>query len=70
MLAEDDSFDDGDNPTNNNNNKLRKILSEILVDNITLRRQVSLLFDGALKTGVITTTTTTTKDMEVSLDKS
>ncbi|CAH1428124.1 unnamed protein product [Lactuca virosa] len=71
MLAEDDSFDDGDNPTNNNN-KLRKILSEILVDNITLRRQVSLLFDGALKTGIITTTTTTTttKDMEVSLDKS
>ncbi|CAI9284221.1 unnamed protein product [Lactuca saligna] len=66
MLAEDDSFDDGDNPTNNNNKKLRKILSEILVDNITLRRQVSLLFDGALKTGVITTT----KDMEVSLDKS
>ncbi|KAL7602127.1 hypothetical protein Lser_V15G21902 [Lactuca serriola] len=68
MLAEDDSFDDGENPTNNNNKKLRKILSEILVDNITLRRQVSLLFDGALKTGVITTTTT--KDMEISLDKS
>ncbi|KAI3506125.1 hypothetical protein L1887_28481 [Cichorium endivia] len=64
ILAQDDRFDgssgddDGDNPTNN---KLRKILSEILVDNITLRRQVSLLFHGALKTGIVTA-----KEMEKS----
>ncbi|KAI3691039.1 hypothetical protein L2E82_49253 [Cichorium intybus] len=64
ILAQDDRFDgssgddDGDNPTTN---KLRKILSEILVDNITLRRQVSLLFHGALKTGIVTA-----KEMEKS----
>lgn len=60
LAQDDDTFDasshddDGDkyNPTND---KLRKILSEILIDNITLRRQVSLLFHGALKTGIITT---------------
>ncbi|KAL8256280.1 hypothetical protein R6Q59_031347 [Mikania micrantha] len=53
--------DDSDNPTNH---KLRKVLSEILVDNITRRRQVSLLIHRALKTGIVTA-----KDMEAPLNK-
>ena len=40
MLAEDDDDDE------NENSKVRKMVSEILVDNITLRRQVSLLFQN------------------------
>ncbi|KAM0061481.1 putative PX domain-containing protein EREX [Helianthus debilis subsp. tardiflorus] len=35
--------------------KLRQMLSEILVDNINLRRQVSMLIHRALSTGIVTT---------------
>nr|XP_043606430.1 PX domain-containing protein EREL1 [Erigeron canadensis] len=74
ILAQDDTYDastaidmhdnddDDDTPTNN---KLRKVLSGILVDNITLRRQVSLLVHRALKTGILTA-----KDMEIPSEKS
>lgn len=50
---DDDNDDDDDNPTNNY--KLRKMMSGILVDNITLTRQVSMLVHQALKTGILTT---------------
>lgn len=68
ILAQDDTFDgssagvmhdvDGDY-------KLRKMVSEILVDNINLRKQVSLLVHRALKVGFVTT-----KDMEAHSEQS
>lgn len=63
ILAQDDTYDastaadmQDEDVNNRTNNKLRKMLSEILVDNINLRRQVSLLLHRALKTGIITAT--------------
>ncbi|XP_071702114.1 PX domain-containing protein EREL1-like [Rutidosis leptorrhynchoides] len=70
ILAQDDNVDastagdmNDDDDKIPTNNKLRKILSEILVDNINLRRQVSRLVHHALKAGVVTA-----KDMEVPLE--
>lgn len=57
-VSETDIHDD-----NQTDNKLRKMLSEILVDNITLRKQVSLLVHRALETGIVTA-----KNMEKSLE--
>lgn len=74
ILAQDDTFnastaaDMQDEDVNNRtNNKLRKMLSEILVDNINLRRQVSLLLHRALKTGIITATDMAVRS-EISLE--
>ncbi|XP_024961145.1 PX domain-containing protein EREL1-like isoform X3 [Cynara cardunculus var. scolymus] len=52
ILGQDDDVSSGDY-------ELRKMVSEILVDNISLRKQVSLLVHRALKVGIVTT-----KDME------
>ncbi|KAI7733553.1 hypothetical protein M8C21_005770 [Ambrosia artemisiifolia] len=45
----------GEDGNSTSSHKLRKMLSEILVDNINLRRQVSLLIHHALSTGIVTT---------------
>ncbi|KAJ9546648.1 hypothetical protein OSB04_019191 [Centaurea solstitialis] len=58
ILAQDD--DDNDVSSMHDGRKLRKMVSEMLVDNISLRKQVSLLVHRALKVGIVTTT----KDME------
>ncbi|KAI3729961.1 hypothetical protein L6452_18634 [Arctium lappa] len=65
ILAEDDVSSGGDMHDEDGDSKLRKMVSEILVDNISLRKQVSLLVHRALKVGIVTT-----KDMETPSEQS
>ncbi|XP_076938626.1 PX domain-containing protein EREL1-like [Bidens hawaiensis] len=56
IIAQDDaSTANGEDGTSSSSHKLRKLLSEILVDNINLRRQVSQLIHHAMRTGIVTT---------------
>lgn len=59
IIAQDDGSTaggeiNGEDGASSSSHKLRKMLSEILVDNINLRRQVSQLIHRALRTGIVT----------------
>ncbi|MFS7996860.1 putative Phox domain, PX domain superfamily protein [Helianthus anomalus] len=60
IIAQDDASTaagdmNGEEGGRTSSHKLRQMLSEILVDNINLRRQVSMLIHHALSTGIVTT---------------